>query len=319
MSGTYDSKRVSQEAVYDVTNLGQGLKILRRRNIELDHKEASRLLEYEEFPGDRKLKQPHVDHLIRVMNRGTFRPEQVALMTCKLNGKVYRMNGQHTAWARLEMPENWSCPVQVIEYEAESEEDMRTLYSSIDRGSPRTRSNVMDSYLVGIPEYEGVKRTTLKHLPQGFILWFWPSSQERRKHDADDVAYLLKTDHYDLSRKVCAFLDKQSTREHRHIFRASVVAALFATFHKAPQIANDFWRPVSEGTGMKDKGDPRLKLRNELMRTAVDSGSGSRSDKKCVTAEQMYRLCINAWNAYRDGRNLSILKAPETGKRPRVK
>jgi len=320
MAGTYKSnKRVAQEVTYDVTSLGKGLELKRRRKLEFNYSAAHTLLEHEEFPGDRKLKQSHVDHLIRVMKRGTFRPEWVTLITCQLAGKTYRMNGQHTAWARLEMPEDWPCPVQLLEYEAETEEDVRTLYSSIDRGSPRNRSNIMDSYLAGSEEYDGVKRTTLKYMPQGFMLWFWPTPTERQKHDADDVAFLLKTDQYDLARKVCSFLDKLSVRENKHVFRAAVIAAMFATFKKAPQIAVEFWGPVSDGTGMQAKGDPRLKLRNELMRTAVDSGGGSRSEKKRVTAEYMYRLCINAWNAYRDGRSLSMLKATESGKRTRVK
>ncbi|HCH59797.1 MAG TPA: hypothetical protein DEV73_04265 [Candidatus Zambryskibacteria bacterium] len=153
----------------------------------------------------------------------------------------------------------------------------------------------------------------------GFAMWMWKTKHERRIHDGDDVAFLIKTDHYDLARKVCAFLDKHSSRDYKHLLRAPVVGAMFATFNKASQIAVEFWIPVATGTGIEKVGDPRLKLRNELQRAAVDSGMGSHSDKKIVSQEFMFRQCITAWNAFRDGRTLQLLKAVEKGNRPPVR
>jgi len=252
------------------------------------------------------------------MKRGTFHPEWVSIITCKLGDKVYRMNGQHTAWARLDMPPKWPCEVTILEYEASTVEDMRTLYSTIDRGSPRTRANVIDSYLVGTEEFKEAKVQTIRFVPRGFTCWFWPTKNERSKHDGDDVAYLLKTDHYDLTLKICSFLNKYSPREHKHIFRGGVIGAMFATFHKAPQIATDFWSPVADGIGFSQRSDPRLKLRNELMQTAVGYGGGARSDKKKVSQELMFRNCIHAWNAFRENRVLQVLRGNEAGKRTRV-
>lgn len=320
MSGKYERQgTIVKNEVVDVTSLGNGLRLVRQRKVNFDPDEALKLIECEEFVGDRPLKQSHVDHLVRHMQRGTFHPEWVTLITCRYNGKVYRMNGQHTAWARLEMPKAWECQVLMFEYEAQNEEDMRTLYSSIDRGSPRTKSNIINSYLVGCAEFDGVKAKTLAEVPRGFGLWRWATQHERQQHDGDVIAFLLKSEHYDLAKKVCGFLDKCSVREHRHMFRSPVVAAMFATFDKAPQIAVEFWQPVSDGTGLTMRGDARLKLRNELMQTAVGLGTGARSDKERVTQEFMYRICIAAWNAFREGRPLQILKATEKGKRTAVK
>ena len=288
--------------------------------MEFTREEAEKLLDLEEFVGDRPLKSRHVDDLIKAMERGTFHPELVSLIVCKHDGKTYRMNGQHTAWARLYMPDKgYECSVTMLEYTAKSMEDMRTLYASIDRSSPRTRANVITSYLAGTEEFDEVKSSTLRVVPMGFAMWMWKTKHERRMHDGDDVAYLIKTDHYDLARKVCAFLDKHSSRDYKHLMRAPVVGAMFATFNKAPQIALDFWGPVATGTGIDKVGDPRLKLRNELQRVAVDSGQGSLSHKKIVSQEYMFRQCVAAWNAFRDGRSLQLLKAAEKGNRPGVK
>jgi hypothetical protein len=321
MSGKYKKQDVvRQEEVYDVSQLGSGLTIASRQSVEFTHKEACHLLELDEFHGDRKLKERHVSYLIRTMMRGTFHPEWVTLITCSVNGNTFRMNGQHTAWARLEMPKGWKCPVEMIHYLAKTEQDMRMLYASIDRSSPRTKANVTDSYLVGSEEFNDVKGRTLRVVPHGFNMWFWQTPHERSKHDGDDIAYLLKTDHLSLALKVCAFLDKVSPREHSHVFRGPVVAAMFATFKKAPQIAEQFWSPVADGVGMEKRGDPRLRLRTWLIQSAVNSGGGGGSTgKQKVSQELMYRQCIGCWNAHRESRGLQYLRANERGKRTHVK
>jgi len=318
MSGQYKNAGAATE-VYNVTDISQGLIIRSRRKVNFTKEEATNLLNLPEFPGDRGLKNKHVDYLVKAMTRKTFRPELVSIITCSLKDKKYRMNGQHTAWARLEMPNGYRCEVEMIHYEAKSEQDVRQLYASIDRSSPRTKANVIESYLVGSEEFQGVKSRSLRIGPQGFALWLWSSGHERGKHDGDDIAYLLKTDYYDLAIKVCSFLDGLSPREHGHIFRAPVVAAMFATFNKAPQIAAEFWLPIGDGVGIEKRGDPRLKLRNYLMQTAVNAGKGGRSEKQQASSELMFRQCVGCWNAFRDGRTLSILRANERGKRARVK
>jgi hypothetical protein len=319
MTGKYERSGAVSET-YQVTELGSGLQLVKKSKLNFNHPAAERIIDLEEFKGDRILKQKHVDYLIQSMLRGTFHPEWVNIVTCECEDKIYRMNGQHTAWARLDMPKDYECDVTLLEYEAETMEDMRILYASIDRSSPRTRANVIKAYLAGTDEFNGLKSHTIQLMPQGFSQWFWKTPTERHKHDGDDVAYLLKTDHYDLAMKVCAFLDKNAVGlDQKHIRRAPVVAAMFATFNKAPQIAVEFWKPVADGLGIETKSDPRLKLRNELQRSAVDYAGGARSEKKRVSQEYMFRQCVAAWNAYRDGRPLQLLKAFEKGPRPGVK
>lgn len=318
MSGTYTGD-ASDKEVIDVTGLGGGLNKISQSTLNFTIEEAKKLLDLKEFAGDRHLKNAHVDSLIRAMKRGTFRPEFVCIIVCRFNGEVYRMNGQHTAWARVHRPADYQCQVTFIEYNAETEEDMRTLYASIDRSSPRTRANVITAMLAGTEEFEGVKSGTLRIMPMGFALWHWKTAHERSQHDGDDVSYLVKTNHYDLAMKVCAFLDKFGAKDYRHIMRTPVVAAMFATFNRAPQVATEFWTTVANGLRVEKAADPRMRLRNELQRTAIAFGNGTQSDKKTVSQEFMYRQCLVAWNAYREDRTLQIIKVPATGSRPGVK
>lgn len=319
MSGKYKGDGAQGETL-DVTSLGGGLKLVSSRKENFTKEEAENLLKLDEFIGDRHLKGGHVDYLIGTMKRGTFHSEWVNLVTCKFHGKVYRMNGQHTAWARSYMPEDYVCNVNVLEYTAKTEEDMRTLYSSIDRASPRTRANVITSYLAGTSEFANTKAVTLRVMPMGFAIWMWKTNHERSTHDGDDVAYLVKTKYYDLAIKVAGFLDKHTSKDHKHLMRTSVVGAMFATFNKAPHVATEFWGAVANGTGIEKVNDPRLRLRTALMQAAVALGNGSHSEKRhMVSQEYMYRQCITAWNAYRDGRPLQVIKPNAAGNRPTVK
>lgn len=302
----------------EVTSLGAGLKLTKRTTVEMDKEFCNWLLELTAFDPDRPLDDQHVAYLINAMKRGTFRPEQVTIMTCVLDGQEYRMNGQHTAWARWEMPDSYRCPIQHLRYRAETENDMRSLYGSIDRLKPRTNGNVIVAYLFGTTEWNGTSKAVLRKLAEGMTFWKWGGGHEAHSHDADDRAFMLMTDHYDLSRKVGAFLEASAGRDGKHIQRRPVVAAMFATFSKSAAAASEFWSSVRDGVGFGDKHDPRLVLRNGLLSASIGIGRGATDEKKSVTTEEMYRWSIHAWNAYRNQQPLKILKAVLSADRPKV-
>jgi len=317
MSGTYHAE--DRDLPDNVIPLSTGgLRLVSSRTIKKFNPDW--LINMDVFAADRPLNQNWVDTLIDAMRRGTFRPEQVKISTCllKTDGKTYRMNGQHTAWAVKETGIQYR--FTHLHYEADTEDDMRQLYASIDRGRARTASNVLESYLYGIPSWEKVSKAKIRLLGSAFKLWYWQTKAERQKHDSDDVAYHLKGDHYDLAMKVQGMLKRVSKKDNPHAFRAPVVAAMFATCNKAPEVSKAFWGPVCTGIGISTATDPRLKLRSLLQQSSINTGSGSRTEKKHVSAEYMYRACITAWNAYRDKRKLRALKVvSENGRRPALK
>lgn len=319
MAGQYKREDLPDE-VYDIEELGQGLKRVSSRKVDFTHDNARLILEDGmDFAGDRPLRQSHVDSLVKHMQRGTFCPEWVHIIVCLLDGRNYRMNGQHTAWARLEMPEDWPCHVNWEQWEAKSMEDMRRLYCSIDRAAPRTKSNVVHAYLAQTREFGEYKAHVLRILPQGFSFWRWPTSTERARYDGDEIAYLLKTEFLDVAKHVCILLDGMSAREHRHLVRAPVVAAVCATMEKVPVRARAFWQPVADGVGFEGKDDPRKRLRDLLMTTAVSYGGGSGSPRAKISQEAMYRACLFAWRAWRSGKKLKTVKLMDSGNRPSVK
>jgi hypothetical protein len=310
-----------KERVYDISSLGEGLALKMRKAHELTNRNAEAFLELADFPGDRKLQEPHVVFLARQMTAGTFRWEQVSLITCFWEGTEYRMNGQHTAWARLtsKLPDSHRTPVQLLKYEAKTEQDMRQLYASIDRGKPRNMGNVVISYLAGREEFPDYTKSLLKKLCQGLALWKWESDEQRSLHTGDERAYLMLTEHHKLALSVGNFLKTSETADSKHMNRAPSTAAMFATFHKAPQIAAEFWRVVRDGVGIDRKEDPRHALRNYLMTTALAATSRAGPDVRIVTQEEMYRGCLLAWNQYRANKPLRQIRSHKIDSRPEVR
>lgn len=312
------SKLADAPETLEVSSLGEGLKMTSRRNVELDHEFATEVLEMSEFSSDRPLDDNHVVRLKTAMERGTFLPEQVLIVTCMLAGKEYRMNGQHTCWARIQMPESYRCPVQHLRYRAETHNDMRRLYASIDRMKGRHTGNIVVSYLFDTPEWMGVSRRTLMRLSEGLSFWLWESGHSRQMRDGDDRSFLLMTEHYQLARKVATFLDASNGDGGKHVRRRPVVAAMFATFGKAAAPSDEFWTAVRDGTGFGSKTDPRLVLRNNLVGASIGVGIGATTEKRSVSAEEMYRWCVQSWNTWRRGDPMKQLKAMLAHDRPKV-
>ena len=295
-----------------ITSLGSGLKLVKRETVNFTKDFATSILDEKVMPPfkpDRALDQSHVNYLIQAMQQGTFRWEMVQLMTCTCNGKTYRMNGQHTAWARIYFDATSSnLPVNIYRYHAQTEEDMRGLYASIDRGRARNRANVINSYLFDSDKFKDFSKQTIKYLAEGLSLWLWEDHNHIRQHNADEVSYLLKTDYYNLAMKVGNFLVKANfSGDARHLRRSPVFAALFATYKKAEGDSELFWNAVKTGANLSSD-DPRLKLRNQLMTAGLTKGRGD-NHKISVNGDDMYGWAIQAWNSWRKQKPLICFRS----------
>jgi hypothetical protein len=300
------AKKPSAEII-DIRSLGMGLKMVSEdaRNLDLALTEEV-LSSSEKFVADRPLRQGHVEHLLREMRRGTFIESLVTLIFCELDGVTYRMNGQHTCWAMTYFSDeaDTTYVVKVQRWKAESEHDLRRLYASIDRGAPRTKANVVQSYLVGTDSFTGYTNRQIQEISSGFSLWHWESMHDRNMHGGEDVAHLMQTDFIEVCTRVGNVYRRWTTTDHKHMMRAPVIGALYATFQKAPRIAEEFWTVVATGVGIDSENDARHRLRNHLMTYSIGMSPGKRSQ----SPEEMYRTCISAWNSFRDNREVRVFK-----------
>lgn len=315
------------EEMYAVSELGEGLALDNRRTVEMTVDFALDFLDrYAEFSIgdekiDRNLKNEHVVHLCREMLSGNFRWEQVNLVVCQLDGRWYRMNGQHTAWAVIYaddqgLDKKVRRPVQIMRYTAQTIADARRLYASLDRGLARGNAVVVKSHLLGTDKFPGYKSAHLAMLAQGLGCWLWESQTKRSLHGGDDRSYLLLTDHHRTALCVGTLLKESKAADIRHMKRAPVIGAMFETASKAPQISLDFWRIIRDGIGIADKEDPRLVLRNYLMSTSLAKSQVTNGDYKIVSQEEQYRACVYAWNAFRTDRKMKRIQVDLSLERP---
>jgi hypothetical protein len=88
-------------------------------------------------------------------------------------------------------------------------------------------------------------------------------------------------------------------KEVRWLRRASVVAAMYKTWSKAPEKATAFWAEVKGGTS-PDPNAPSRVLQRWLMGTSILSGSSSgKSSKTLAGLHEMMVRCLHGWNAWR--------------------
>lgn len=315
-----------------ISSLGEGYKEIGMSREPFTVELADSILNCKELPFDRQLDNKWVVELIKAMRGGNFVAQQVQIVVCELNGVKYRLNGQHVSWARSMLDthdkafsKSYKPLVTVCHYKAKTEEDLRMLYANIDRAKVRSRGQVVQSYLFGKPEFqftnpegntENYSKRLLSALSTGLVGWIHGFSSSRRP-SADELSYMISTTHYEIAMRVAEFL-RDCPAAKKHIQRGPIWAAMFATFDRSKSDSEAFWIGVRDGVGL-EADDPRLKLSHMLMQYSVNAGLGGSSARaKTASGEEMYRWCIDAWNAYRNKKAVRFAKFDKTKDRVAV-
>ena len=285
----------------------KGVKDIYDRKVSFTLELAVRYLEMDPVKYERPIRDSWVEELAAKMANGLFRPEDVNIniAICKWDGKERRLNGQHTCWARLELPASWRPKVQVVKYEVKNEDDYRILYAQKDHIAVRTRGHRDTVVLFDTPEYTGATAETCRYLMQGFAFWY--GSWQRLT--SEEQGKLLRNKFFNTGRKVAALiaLVKELKMTHLHR-RQGVYAAMFETVEKLNGQAVDFWEKVIHGLQFKSQRDP-AKVLDKYLRDVTVSGGGR---KRSVTTVHMYNVCVECFNCWKDGKTLN--KTP-VGKR----
>jgi hypothetical protein len=287
-------------------------EVLSDQSVVLDHARASRYIDLPIFPGERKVSDTQVQLLYDEMRKGTFNELLVILSTAVFNGVEYKINGQHTCWAIEFMPEAFSLNVREIKYKVESQQQLKLLYSTYDRLKARTDGHCTTVLLVGTPVMDGINTSLITKLTAGLKFWHFEHECDRRRITPEQINAIIQNELPQLWRRTALELQEYYL-EQKHVARFPVIAAMFATFDKVPTVAPDFWTPVASGIGLEKKTDPRLKLRDMLMQSAL---TATQTGKDHVPPEQMYRMCLQAWNRWRRGENVQVLRTTKERQKP---
>lgn len=295
-----DPDRIRYKTNHDLPELpGMGrpqYRVIVDRTVKLNHERAFKYCEFPIFEGERQINNGHVQTLYDRMRRGSFNPKLVTLATCRFGGQTFKINGQHTCWALVNMPDHFSMEVRELQFHVNTQEDLRAVYSMFDQNLVRNEGHLTKVRLVQTDVAEGLWTSLISRLSAGMKFWLFETTHERRRYKDEEVASLAHQ-YKDTFRSV-AFTIQENSDDAGLVTRQPVIAAMFATFDKVPTIARSFWQTVIDGLNLTNRSDPRYKLRRYLQDSAI-SHQSKMSGKKAVEPEMMYRVCIAAWNKWR--------------------
>lgn len=289
-------------------------EIVSDQHVRLDMKKAAEYIDLPILPGERAVSTAHVQDLLDKMKRDEFNWTNVIIAKAWLGSTCYKTNGQHTCWAVAYMPEGFAARVREVVYRVQKEEQLRQLYNTYDACKPRTLSQRAKNILIGQPCAEGIAINRLVKLYSAFRLWMYPQEDIRYRLTPEQGTAQVESQYSDLFNAV-GRLGQDLSKESRAFDRMPVSAAMFATFAKAPDVVDDFWRPVAEGIGVTDRSDARYQLRKLLERTFNPRNNKSamlKQSARLMSDEMLFRLCIVAWNRWRRSEPVKILKIPLT-------
>lgn len=282
--------------------------IVTDRKINLTIEKAYQFLELDTFQGERQVNERHVQALYNAFSSGRFMWEHVNIAICNCEGKTYRLNGQHTCWMRVNAPKDIDAMVREITYSVKDEAALRALYSTFDQNKQRTPGHIMKALLVGTPVAADVWPSIIGILSAGLKFWLYEKAKSGTALTVTvpDIAQIITFKYPDLFKQVGLFMQSQYDT-YIPSRRKSVIAAMFATFSASPPKAVEFWRPVCEALGFAGKDDARWQLRRFLDTHRVSS-KGTASSGNICNEEDLYRICINAWNKWRKGEAVQSLR-----------
>jgi hypothetical protein len=276
-----------------------------------------RAVEYVQLPvfrGEREPGDEWAQYLLGEMVRGSFNWDLVILARCKLNGVEYKVNGQHTCWARLDVKLTNDPLVREIVYSVDTDEQLRRIYRTFDRVKIRSDPQLMQIELMGQDLDPEITKTWATLAASGLRLWKYENKESYRRARPEQISALVASPEIKpIFTVVCLFGQQHSGAAASAIIkRQAVVAAMLVTFTKDPAAAATFWADIADGTNLV-KGDPRWLLYNYLVRSKLYMRSGvahASSEHQVVNTEDMYRVCLNMWNKWRAGEQITVVRAP---------
>lgn len=285
-------------------------KIVSDEQFNLTVEKAFAFLELKTFSGERPVREKHVQFLYDEWFSGRFLWQNIILASARLNQDEFRINGQHTCWMRVNIPGDVKAPIRHMIYQVSDQEQLRGLYSAFDRGAPRTYGHVAKVLLLDTEAGNEIPGSYISNLVAGFKIYFSPNWKS--KMSATELTSLINKNYAQHFNIVGRFMTIHYSDD-IIVRRAPVVAAMFSTFEKNVQKSDEFWAPIFNGIGLDKKSDPRWLLRRYLQQNSLGNANG-----KHIEQEDMFNVCINAWNHWRDGKELSVLKSVEKRSKARA-
>lgn len=262
---------------------------------------AARFRDMDPVPHDRPLNSKRVEAYRKMLSAGLFRPVQWATVHCNETQATYRVNGKHTSnlFAEYEqLPQPIHATIE--HYHCDDLDDVARLYATFDsRTQVRTTNDINRAFAAIDPDLCELP-SKLINLCVTAISYVRHGDTYSNKPAAERAECLLEQESKMFIQWVSSVLESNNDAT-KHLWRAPVVSAMHATFHKSKRDANEFWLAVRDGTGETPKKPDRVLNKFLLTRTVARDGSShrQRSVGSLCPPREMFVKCLHAWNAWR--------------------
>jgi len=245
---------------------------------------------------ERPLDDSRVDYITTKVVEGLAVPFNWAFAT--LDGKEYRVNGQHSSYALSQM--NGSLPnglvAHIDEYDVKDQAELVGLFRQFDpRKSGRSPRDVANAYASVTPGLENIPTDVLKLGAEG-ISWGHGTIDKLPAKKADD-RYEELTEPQNLD--FLQFLGSIINVKTPELKTAPVIAAMHKTHFVDLERSAKFWSSVARGGDEFNESDPARVL-DTWLRLLKD-----KTRRLDVRSIQVYQACVFAWNAEMDGKALT--------------
>jgi hypothetical protein len=244
---------------------------------------AEKFVNMEAAQQDRPLSETRLRVYEKIAREGGFRPVSWAAAYCKATGGTYRVNGKHTSTLFAKMLDELPTLYAVVEYyECDELEDT---------------ADINRSFAACVPDLAGVDQRTINLCASALAYAKLGDSVHRSTTPAERAEGLLE--HHDFvtwCHDLCG--SGSGTTKSSHLKRMPVIAAMYATWDRAPLVSKKFWEEVRDETG-GTPSDPTRKLARFLILTSSANNRNDVRQRHRVKDKEFFVKSLHAWNAFR--------------------
>jgi hypothetical protein len=217
----------------------------------------------------------------------------------------YRMNGQHSSAALLEMLEKGALPaglmVNLSEYECDDLQGMALLFRQFDqRKSSRTALDISGVYQNLHADLQGINRKVGKLCIEG-VIWYRKAIEHIAVPAGDESFLLFNEQALHPFYRWAGDIFGVKTKELKH---PAIIGAMYYTWSENPQQAGEFWHEIARG-GAEFEDNAPTRVLDEWLQGLVDEDR-DRSEK--IKPGDRYNGCLYAWHAHREDRTITTIR-----------
>ncbi len=247
-----------------------------------------------QWEGERPVREERVRMLLDKINSGLFHSPTWAF--ARLEGKIIRINGQHSSLALLKAPRfPQHLEATVLEFKVDSRADLAELFDQFD--NPQSMRRLRDTIHAHLA-VEGALADCPPNILQVILSGIAQGDGQANQSNAERAALMHSHQPF------IAFARQLSGR--RHLMYTAVIAAMYLSWKRDERRCQEFWNLVADESHVDSANATRALarfLRGEVV--GRSARGGLRWDRRAVMVK-----CLHAWNAYWRRQTTSLKYTP---------